>query len=131
MPGSKRRRKKHNSRSGNAVDAAGNVQGEVTPSLPTSGQILGVLVRSLGISHPNLGDKTAQRYFSGHLGSRVKESSRDKIIAALSETLARFHMRSHSPSRKTRSVPIHRGSLRCSTGTPSTGTGSGPSSSHG
>ena len=88
MPGSKHRRKKKISRSKSSTGSAGNVPREATPKLPTSGQILGVLVRSLGITHPNLGDKTAQRYFSGRLESRVKESSRDKIIAAISETLA-------------------------------------------
>lgn len=87
MTGSKRRRKGNNSPSKNA-STAGNVEREVSPKLPTSGQILGVLVRSLGISHPSLGDKTAQRYFSGRLENRVKESSRDNIIAAISETLA-------------------------------------------
>ena len=35
-----------------------------------------------------LGDKTAQRYFSGRLKDRVKETSRAKIISAISETLA-------------------------------------------
>ena len=45
-------------------------------------------MRSLGISHPNLGDKTAQRYFSGRLQERVKESSRARIIDAVSESMA-------------------------------------------
>ena len=63
------------------------VRGEVAPGLPTSGQILGILVRSLGITHPDLGDKTSQRYFSGRLNNRVKETSRAKIIAAISQTL--------------------------------------------
>ena len=63
------------------------VRGEVAPGLPTSGQILGILVRSLGITHPDLGDKTSQRYFSGRLNDRVKETSRAKIIAAISQTL--------------------------------------------
>ena len=54
----------------------------------TSGQILGVLIRSLGITHPHLGDKTAQRFFSGRLRDRVMESSRDRIIAAISENMA-------------------------------------------
>ena len=88
MPGSKHRRKKKISCSKRPTGSAGNLPREATPKLPASGQILGVLVRSLGITHPNLGDKTAQRYFSGRLENRVKESSRDKIIAAISETLA-------------------------------------------
>ena len=60
---------------------------EVTPHLPTSGQILGVLVKTLGIEHPKLQSKTANRYFSGHLEGRVKESSRNEIIKAIAETL--------------------------------------------
>ena len=55
--------------------------GEAVPGLPTSGQILGVLVRSLGITHPHLGDKTAQRFFSGRLRERVMECSRARIAA--------------------------------------------------
>ena len=88
MPGSKHRRREKSSGSRSSTSTAGNVKVEVTPKLPTSGQILGVLVRSLSITHPNLGDKTAQRYFSGRLENRVKESSRDRVIASISETLA-------------------------------------------
>ena len=61
---------------------------EVSPHLPTSGQILGVLVKTLGIEHPKLQTKTASRYFSGRLEDRVKESSRTDIIKAIAETLA-------------------------------------------
>ena len=60
---------------------------EVAPQLPTSGQILGQLVKTLGIEHPKLQSKTASRYFSGHLEDRVKESSRTEIIKAIAETL--------------------------------------------
>ena len=60
---------------------------EVAPTLPTSGQILGVLVRSLGIRHPKLQDRTASRYFSGRLEERVKESSRAEIIEAVADAL--------------------------------------------
>ena len=60
---------------------------EVAPQVPTSGQILGQLVKSLGIDHPKLQSKTASRYFSGHLEDRVKESSRTEIIKAIAETL--------------------------------------------
>ena len=87
MPSSKNRRKKMISRSRNAVPATGGATGEVTPDLPSCGQILWVLVRSLGINHRDLQSKTAQRYFSGSLENRVKESSRAEIIAAISETL--------------------------------------------
>ena len=67
--------------------ADGNMEREVAPQLPTSGQILGELVRSLGIDHSKLRSKTASRYFSGHLEDRVKESSRTEIIKAIAETL--------------------------------------------
>ena len=67
--------------------ADGNMEREVAPQLPTSGQILGELVRSLGIDHSKLRSKTASRYFSGHLEDRVKESSRTEIIKAVAETL--------------------------------------------
>lgn len=60
---------------------------EVAPGLPTSGQILGVLVKSLEIRHPKLGTKTARRYFSGQLKDRVKESSRARIIEGIAEVL--------------------------------------------
>ena len=87
MTGKKNRRKK-GARSNPVSNAGGKQEREVTPKLPTSGQILGVLVRALGINHPELRSKTAQRYFSGRLENRVKESSREKIIGAVAETLA-------------------------------------------
>ena len=55
--------------------------------MPTSGQILGVLVKSLGIRHPKLGTKTARRYFSGQLKDRVKGSSRARILEGIAEVL--------------------------------------------
>ena len=64
---------------------------EVAPQLPTSGQILGELVKTLGINHPKLQTKssgTARRYFSGRLEDRVKESSRTEIIKAIADTIA-------------------------------------------
>ena len=84
MPGSKNRRSKKTLKSTDSLTSAR----WVAPKLPPSGQILGVLVRALGISHPALQSKNAQRYFSGRLEKRVKESSRAEIIAAISETLA-------------------------------------------
>ena len=60
---------------------------EVTPRLPTSGQIIGALGAKLGIKHPALRRKTAQRYFSGRLRDRVKDSSRAEIIEAIAEVL--------------------------------------------
>ena len=60
---------------------------EVAPQLPTSGQVLGVLVKSLGIEHPWLRSKTARRYFTGRLDDRVSESSREKTIGAIADVL--------------------------------------------
>ena len=87
MNGRKNRRKKKGTRN-KPMGNTGGGEREVTPMLPTSGQILGVLVRALGINHPELRSKTAQRYFSGRLENRVKESSRENIIGAIAETLA-------------------------------------------
>ena len=68
--------------------ADGVMEREVTPQLPTSGQILGVVVRSLGIGDPRLQSRTARRYFSGRLENLVKESSRAEIIGVISDALA-------------------------------------------
>ena len=89
MPGNRKPRKMNTSRRRNVRKNTGEVKGEAAPELLTSGQILGVMARSLGITHPHLGDKTAQRYFSGRLKDRVKESSgRARIIDAISENMA-------------------------------------------
>ena len=60
---------------------------EVTPPLPTSGHVLGAVVKNLGIKHHVLQSKTARRYFSGRLDDRVKESSRKEIIGAISDVM--------------------------------------------
>ena len=60
---------------------------EVTPRLPTSGQIIGAAVSKLGIRHPVLQKRTTRRYFSDDLEHLVKDSSRDEIIAAIAEVL--------------------------------------------
>ena len=60
---------------------------EMTPRLPTSGQILGAVVARLGIRHTELQSRTARRYFSADLEHLVKDSSREKIIAAIAEVL--------------------------------------------
>ena len=88
MPGNSKPRKRNSPRRRRVKKNAAEVRGEAAPGLPTSGQILGVLVRSLGITHPHLGDKTAQRYFSGRPQDRVLESNRLRIIGAISETMA-------------------------------------------
>ena len=61
---------------------------EVSPNLPNSGQILGSVLRSMGLSEPRLRDKTAQRYFSGRLDDLVKDSSRMEIFEAISKALS-------------------------------------------
>ena len=88
MPGNSNPRKKSAPRRRKMKKDAEVANGEAAPGLPTSGQILGVLVRSLGITHPHLGDKTAQRFFSGRLRDRVMEPSRARIIDAISENMA-------------------------------------------
>ena len=60
----------------------------VSPHLPTSGRILGALVKSMGLSHPRLRSKNAQRYFSGRQDNLVKESSRSEIVEAAADSLA-------------------------------------------
>ena len=60
---------------------------EVTPQLPTSGQIIGAVVSKLGIKHPKLQSRTARRYFSADPEQLVKDSSRSEIIQAIAETL--------------------------------------------
>ena len=60
---------------------------EVTPRLPTSGQIIGALVARLGIRHPVLQSRTARRYFSADPERLVKDSTRTEIIEAIAEVL--------------------------------------------
>ena len=60
---------------------------EVTPHLPTSGQIIGALVTRLGIRHPVLQRRTARRYFSADPERLVKDSTRAEIIEAIAEVL--------------------------------------------
>lgn len=63
------------------------VEREVSPQLPTSGKILGFLVKNLGLNHPELRSKQAQRYFSGRNEVPVKESTRSKIVEAVADAL--------------------------------------------
>ena len=60
---------------------------EITPQLPTSGQIVGALVTKLGISHPVLRKRTTRRYFAADLEHLVKETTRAEIIGAVAEVL--------------------------------------------
>ena len=70
------------------------MESEVSLHLPTSGQILAVLVKSMGLSDDRLRSKTAQRYFSGLQGNLVKESSRSEVIEAISDALAELGLQS-------------------------------------
>ena len=63
-------------------------ESEVAPRLPTSGQVLGAIVKTLGISDRKLRSRTARRFFSGRLSDRVKESKRKEIVAAIADALA-------------------------------------------
>ena len=60
---------------------------EVSPHLPTSGQVLGVVVKSMRLGHPVLRSKNAQRYFSGRQNKLVKESTRLEILEAIADSL--------------------------------------------
>ena len=60
---------------------------EVKPILPTSGRILGTVIRKLQVSNDGLGSKNAQRYFRGSQGSLVKDSSKREIFKAIAELL--------------------------------------------
>ena len=80
--------KKHTYKACKLEKTTGIRESEVVPGLPTSGQVLGALVKTLDINHRKLRSKTARRFFSGRLNNRVKESSRKEIIAAIAHSLA-------------------------------------------
>ena len=61
---------------------------EVSPQLPTSGQLLGVLVETMGFQDAMLRDRTAKRFFKGRRDGQVKELSRRETLAAIVDTLA-------------------------------------------
>ena len=74
-------------------DTERTMESEVPSQLPTSGQILGVLARSMAFNDPRLRSKNAQRYFSGRMENLVKESSRSEIIQAISDALVELGFR--------------------------------------
>ena len=63
---------------------------EVSPQLPTSGQLLGVLVDTMGFQDAMLRDRTAKRFFSGRRDEQVKDLSRQETLAAIVDTLAKL-----------------------------------------
>ena len=64
------------------------VEREVTPHLPTSGQIIGALVTRLGLKEPSLQSRTARRYFAGRLEELVKDETEDEIIRDVARALS-------------------------------------------
>ena len=78
--------------------AGATMEHEVSPQLPTSGQIMGALVRGMGLSDPTLRSKTAQRHFSGRLENLVKESSRSEIIEAVAHGLTELGLEPTPPT---------------------------------
>ena len=67
---------------------------EQSPHLPTSGEILGVIVKAMGFQDEALHERTARRYFSGRKGDQVQERSRWETLEAIVDTLANlgFHV---------------------------------------
>ena len=64
------------------------VEREVTPHLPTSGQIIGALVTRLGLKEASLQSRTARRYFAGRLEELVKDETEDEIIRDVAKALS-------------------------------------------
>ena len=64
------------------------IEREVTPHLPTSGQIIGALVARLGLKEPSLQSRTARRYFAGRLEELVKDKTEDEIIGDVARALS-------------------------------------------
>ena len=60
---------------------------EVTPHLPTSGQIIGALVTRLGLKVPDVPPRTLRRYFSGRLEELVKDRTEAEIIGDVASAL--------------------------------------------
>ena len=79
------------------VDTRSERESEVRLELPTSGQLLGALARNLGIDDHRLRSKSAQRYYSGRLEERVKESSRQQVIEAIAEALTDLGLGASQP----------------------------------
>ncbi len=79
------------------------IQKEVPPRLPTSGQILGSLVRSLNLDDHRLRRKAAQRFFTGH---RVKQSTRAEIIDGFADALAAMGFNLNDGREETSRTPV-------------------------
>ncbi len=64
------------------------MEAEVSPGLPTSGQVLGVLVKAMGFQEWPLRGRTARRLYSGRLKNRVKDLSRREALDAVAAAFA-------------------------------------------
>ena len=60
---------------------------DIEPLPPTSGPIIGAVVRRFGISEPALNSKNAQRYFAGKSGSGLKSSSFTEVMLGVARVL--------------------------------------------
>ena len=60
---------------------------DVYPQIPTSGQLLGAIIRPLKTDDKALNNRTARRYFSGSDEQIVKEATRDKLYHAIAKAL--------------------------------------------
>lgn len=74
---------------------------EVTPYLPTSGQIIGALVTRLGLKVPNVPPRTLRRYFSGRLEELVKDSTETEIIGYVARALTNAGFIASRPNLET------------------------------
>ena len=88
------------------VVSEGTMESEVSPQLPTSGQILGTLARSMGLRDPRLSSKSAQRYFSGRMKDLVTESKRSTIVQAISESLVELGFETPPKSEEATSASV-------------------------
>ena len=71
---------------------------EIKPQLPTSAQVLGAVARNLGVTAPGLSAKTLDRYFSGRLEGRGKDTTRREIHGAIAEAISELRLGTDYPS---------------------------------
>lgn len=74
---------------------------EVTPHLPTSGQIIGALVTRLGLKVPSVPPRTLRRYFSGRLEELVKDRTEAEIIGDVARALTNAGFAASRPNLET------------------------------
>ena len=81
---------------------------EVTPHLPTSGQIIGTLATRLGIKAPSVPPRTLRRYFSGRLEELVKDRTEAEIIGDVAKALTNAGFAAPRPDLETGDAPAQR-----------------------